>query len=202
MTLLPFEQYTNFIQMAVTLFFSNWVWLQARRTTRETAVHIFAAGLFSFFLGDLFWTAHLLVKGVAAAAFCPADVAWIGLFIWFFGAMRLLRPENAPRPWWVWALTALVPANYVVWVTGMQGDLLTNALWGIVMTLLMWQTACCLAGKEKRLRPFACCVLAFLLLELVLFLSWGAAYAILDLLVTVSVVAMSLTLIKGVRHDG
>lgn len=202
MKLLPFEQYTNLLQIAVLLFLSNWVWLQARRTERETTVHIFAAGLFSFFLGDLFWTAHLLVRGYAPGVFSPADVAWVGLFIWFFSAARPLCAPNARHPWWVWALPALVAANCIIWVAVLHGGLFTNALWGVVMTLLAWQLSCGLAEKNRRLRPFFLSVLVFLLVELGLFLAGGTLYAVLDLLVTACTVVMSVTLIRGTRHAG
>lgn len=202
MKLLPFEQITNLIQMLTLLLLSNWVWLQARRTDKETAVHIFAAGLFCFFLGDLFWTAHLLVKGYAPAMFSPADVAWIGQFLWLFAAVRLLCPGNTPRPWWVWVLPTLVVGNYIVWITVLECEPLSNALWSIAMALLAWQAGCGLAAGSGRLRLFFLCTIAYLFFELILFLSSGSLYAVLDLLVTACVAAMSVTLVRGARYAG
>lgn len=202
MTRLPFEQVTNLVQMLTLLFLSNWVWLQARRTDKETAVHIFAAGLFCFYLGDLFWTAHLLVKGYAPAVFSPADVAWIGQFLWLFAATRLLCPGNTPRPWWVRVLPTLVVGNYIVWITALECEPFSNALWCVVMALLAWQAGCGLAAGGRRLCPFFLCTLAYLILELTLFLSGGVLYAALDLLVTVCAAAMSVTLVRGARYAG
>ncbi|NLU24887.1 MAG: hypothetical protein GXW99_09345 [Clostridiales bacterium] len=202
MKLLPFEQVVNLIQMATLLFLSNWVWLEARRTQEETAVHIFAAGLFSFFLGDLFWTVHLLVKGCAPAVFSPADIAWIGQFVWLFSAVRSLCPKGTPHPWWIGVLPAAVLANYIVWITYMGCEPFTNALWCVAIMLFAWQTGCGLAAKGNRLHPFFVSATAYLLAELLLFLSGGVLYAVMDLLVTVCVVLMSITLLKGVRHAG
>jgi hypothetical protein len=202
MKLLPFEQITNLIQMAVLLFLSNWVWLKAHGTKNETAVHIFAAGLFSFFLGDLFWTVHLLVKGFAPAVFSPADVAWIGQFIWLFCAERLLTGEGARRPWWVWTLPVVVLANYLYWILALECEPITNGVWCVAMMLPMWQTGCGLASGNRQTRPFFMMALIYMAAELTLFLMGGTAYAVVDLLVTGCTVLMSITLLREVRHAG
>lgn len=202
MILFPFEQYSNIFQMTVLLFLSCWVWLQAKRSNYETAVRVFSAGLFCFFLGDVFWTAHLLVRGSAVAVFSPSDIAWIGMFVWLFASMVMLCNDSILRPWWVWALAAVVPVNYLIWVVVYEGDPIVNGMWGIVMTLLMWQIGCGIAANNTPLRPFFFSSLTFMLLELVLFLSSGTVYTVIDLLVTISIVVMSVTLVKGVRTNG
>ena len=199
MTGFSFELAVNVLQILLLAAAVCRLWLAAWDTTEWAAVRIFSAGLFCYFVGDVYWTVHLLLRGTDPAVFSPADMAYFCTCIWLAkGAQLLTHQGEKRRPRWVWAMLALPIGSYVLWITWYGCEPFGSLLLCASLSLLTFRAASGLALCEKRRRPFFAALLSFLLLILLLQLSWGRVYPFIDLAVTASVAVMSVLLLKGV----
>ena len=198
MTHLSLEAWVNLVQTIALIVFACVVWIKAWFGTERTAVRVFAAGLFCYFLGDVYWTVHLLLRGSTPAVFSPADIAYFCTMIWISKTAELLTPRIQHRPWWTWALLVIPIGSYIAWVTWYGCEPFGNLLWCATQILLIWRTSNGLAAANHQTRPFFAALMAFVLESQLLQLSWGRAYAFVDLLVTVCMAVMSVMLLKVV----
>ena len=92
------------------------------------------------FLGDVYWLAHLIIRGEPPAIFSACDVAYIGFLLMFNTALPGVGPQRLrQRPFAVW-MAVFTLMNVVAWMIW-TGAWFNNLLWGVPMLLLAAHSA-------------------------------------------------------------
>ena len=69
----------------------------------QTKRYVLAGAAACLFLGDVYWLAHLIIRGEPPAIFSACDVAYIGFLLMFNTALPGVGPQRLrQRPFAVW----------------------------------------------------------------------------------------------------
>ena len=202
------ENIGNMIQNAVLAVMVLYLLLQSRKVdkTSQRALYFMAGGLFCHLLGNIFWTLYLLIRNELSPQYVSAsDVAAIGGYLFYISVyiLCLHRRMEERKPWKLWIMPLFVLLNVVLWMV-FYGDYILNLLWGIPMIILAWYASygiwqSYLTG-QKELLPFYLATQAFLVVEMILFISQSRLYDIMNFGLTFVFVFMTVALERGVRR--
>lgn len=199
------EDICNIIQIILTAFLVFFLLLKSRRVKEKTILYFMAGGVFCEFLGNVFWTFyHLIYTNTYPAYVSACDAAWLGGYLFLTTILFLSRGEKIEQkhPWWTYLLSIIVIVSMLHWII-VTKNLFVNIVWGIVMLMLSWYDMEAIwyaqIKKEKRYNPFYFSIFFFLLVEICLFSSSGMVYSVMNVFLTVALLIMPLTLIKGVE---
>lgn len=204
MTVWPFEKFSNVVQCLALAPLCLWMALHGRKTRRPAVFYFIAGFFFCLFLGDLFWSLYIVLRGVAPNYFSASDVAWAGSLCFQIGTYRLLEKEKIRTPWLGWTLCFITAIDLAICIA-LYGHWASNLLWSAVLIPFsrdigtnLFQT---LQGEnESALRPFYLWTAAFWAVELGMSLSWGIVYVTLDFMLTVTFIMMAVSLVRGVER--
>jgi len=203
MNLWPLETTSNVTQMILLTVIVIWVWKVAGKTKEPVIARFFGLGMFTSFLGDLFWSIYILLFDEAPSGISPADIAWIGAYCFLIGFLQITA-RGKRRPRWLFVIILLIACDTAVWVSwaeGNIGSILNDVVYGAAMCVMSWYIFTNLSESEKTLRPFFIAAACYMVMELTLFTSWGRAYAYFDFMVTACLTAMAVTFIKAVSAE-
>lgn len=203
MKIWPLESISNVTQMAVLLVIVVWVWLFSGRTKEPTIARFFGLGAFTVFLGDLFWSVYILLFGEAPSGISPADIAWIGGYCFLIGFLQI-TVRGKHQPLWLFIMPLLVACDAGVWISwanGNFGSILNDIVYAIMLGVLSWFIFANLRSGSRAMRPFYFSAAFYLIMELTLFTSWGVMYAVFDFITTGSIIAMSVTFVRGITLE-
>ena len=201
MKLWPLETVSNVIQMLVLLALVILLWFRAGKTKNPTIVRFFTFGLFSYFMGDVFWSLYLMLMDKAPDGFSAADIAWLGSYCLLTGIMQMMGVKGRGNSWIVWLVTAFVAANAVSWNLLWSDNYLSNCLWGIVIVIFSWYATAGLCLTRGTMRPFYISLEVMLLIELIMFQSWGIVYTLMDFALTLNMVIMPVILLRCIERS-
>ena len=106
----------------------------------QTKRYVLAGAAACLFLGDVYWLAHLIIRGEPPAIFSACDVAYIGFLLMFNTALPGVDPQRLrQRPFAVW-MAVFTLMNVVAWMVW-TGAWFNNLLWGVPMLLLATHSA-------------------------------------------------------------
>lgn len=106
----------------------------------QTKRYVLAGAAACLFLGDVYWLAHLIIRGEPPAIFSACDVAYIGFLLMFNTALPGVDPQRLrQRPFAVW-MAVFTLMNVVAWMVW-TGAWFNNLLWGVPMLLLAAHSA-------------------------------------------------------------
>lgn len=106
----------------------------------QTKRYVLAGAAACLFLGDVYWLAHLIIRGEPPAIFSACDVAYIGFLLMFNTALPGVGPQRLrQRPFAVW-MAVFTLMNVVAWMIW-TGAWFNNLLWGVPMLLLAAHSA-------------------------------------------------------------
>ena len=200
MKLWPLESISNVTQMIALIVIAIWVWAVSGKTKEPVIARFFALGIFTVFLGDLFWSVYILLFGQSPSGISPADIAWIGGYCFLTGLLQItVRGKRRPR-WLVIApvIVACDAAVWLSWADGNFGSILNDIVYALVLGVMSWFVVANLIDDNEAMRPFSIATMVYLIMELCLFTSWGIMYAVFDLAVTLSMIVMAVTFVKGI----
>lgn len=107
----------------------------------QTKRYVLAGAAACLFLGDVYWLAHLIIRGEPPAIFSACDVAYIGFLLMFNTAL----PGRGSAAFASAALRGMdggfTLMNVVAWMVW-TGAWFNNLLWGVPMLLLAAHSAC------------------------------------------------------------
>ena len=78
MRLWPLETISNVVQMIVLMVVVIVVWVRADKTKSPDIARFFVLSIFTYWLGDAFWSLYIVLFDEAPSGISPADIAWIG----------------------------------------------------------------------------------------------------------------------------
>ena len=201
MTIWPLETISNVIQMLALLVLVVFLWFRADKTKRPMVVKFYTFGLFSYFMGDLFWALYQLLLNEAPDGFSASDLVWLGSFCIFTGIIQMRGVDKMKQPWWVWAVPAIVVANAVSWDLLWSDNYINNGLWGVVLTIYAWYIAAGFNSAGKAMKPYYISNATMLLVDLIMFQSWGIVYTIMNFVMTANMIVMPLLLLRCIERD-
>jgi len=189
--------------------------LAARRAMRNRESWFFQllAGAFGcYFLGDLYYTLHLLILGDYAVGFSAADLSYLGSYSFLLSIGLGLTGEwsnadkRAAKQYRRAALTApaVIILLHILYVY-LSGNPVNNALFCVPLAFLAYYTLLLFltGGKDKKnepsLRGYHWTVLLFLFVENMMFLTSSLGF---ELLFIVFDIMMSVTVLLMVRAAG
>jgi len=203
MRIWPLESISNMTQMFAALAIIIFVWAFSNRTKEPVIARFFALGTFTFFLGDLFWSLYILLFGEAPSGVSPADIGWIGGYCFLIGLMQTMS-RGKRRPRWLFVIPLIVAIDAGVWISwanGNVGSIISDVVYGIVISVMGWHIFANLAVNNKVMRPFFISAACYFIAEIALFTSWGDMYAVFDFSVTAAIIAMAVTFMKAIRAE-
>ena len=95
-------------------------------------------------------------------------------------------------------IVACDAAVWLSWADGNFGSILNDIVYALVLGVMSWFVVANLIDDNEALRPFSIATMVYLIMELCLFTSWGIMYAVFDLAVTLSMIVMAVTFVKGI----
>jgi len=203
MKIWPMEDVSNVTQMIVLICIFIYACRAAAGTKEPVIARFFALGIFTCLLGDVFWSLYILLFKEAPSGISPADIGWIGAYCFLIGFMQITS-RGKHRPKWLIIMPALVACDTAVWISWAQGNvgsIMNDVTYGIAFGVMFWYTFANIVATRGPLRPFFISTACYLLMEMVLFTSWGAAYAYFDLMVTACLIAMAVTFVRGISSE-
>lgn len=144
-----------------------WLIRRTVRLPRSPVRYAVSAGAVCIFLGDVYWLAHLLIRGGMPQMFSACDVAYVGM--WLILGAGLPRAENRADRWFFPAFmglfTALNAAGWMLWTGGWFSDL----IWALSMLMVAVRGAM-LVEVDVRSRMFRA---FFMLVVLLIAAEWA-----------------------------
>lgn len=118
------------------------VWLLCRviHTQGPLMLYALAGAAACLFLGDAYWLAHLIIRGVPPVIFSACDVAYIGFLLMVGTALSRVEPlrlSKAPFSVGMLVFSLLNIAAWMIWT----GEWFVNLLWAVPMLLLILHSA-------------------------------------------------------------
>ena len=179
----------------------------AIRNDGEWFFQLLAGAFGCYFLGDLFYTLHLLILSDYAVGFSVADLSYLGSYCFLLSISLGLTGEwtdsdkRVAKPYRRVALTAplIILLLHVAYVY-LAGNPVNNALFCILLSFLAYYTLLLflMSGKgtenEPSLRGYHGMVLFFLFVENMMFLisslGFGIPFLAFDIMMSVTVLLM------------
>lgn len=118
------------------------LWLRHRALARpdRPALWMLTAAAACLLLGDVYWLAHLIVRGGVPGIFSACDVAYIGFFLLLNAALpqaALRSPWTSPFAAGLLLFTLLNAVGWIVWTDAW----FANVVWALVLLALVWHAA-------------------------------------------------------------
>ena len=98
-------------------------------------LYVLAGAAACLFLGDVYWLAHLIIRGEPPTIFSACDVAYIGFLLMFNAALPRVEPRRSLRHPFTLCMAAFALLNAAAWMVW-TGVWFNNLLWGIPMLVL------------------------------------------------------------------
>ncbi len=132
----------NIVQIAVLLTVAAGAFLSLGKSARPMSMAFFALGMTTYLVSDIYWIAHLLLKGGSRLPFTAADMGDFGLFLLLASASKAVFEGDSSRPPFV--LTVAVSlfglSNIALW-TAWNGEWIRNLIGGIALGYYYWRVA-------------------------------------------------------------
>ncbi len=117
-----------------------WLFFRAVHGAERSALYVLAGAAACLFLGDVYWLAHLIIRGEPPTIFSACDVAYIGFLLMFNAALPRVEPRHSLRRPFTLCMAAFALFNAAAWMVW-TGVWLNNLLWGIPMLVLALHSA-------------------------------------------------------------
>ena len=158
-----------------------WLFFRAVHGAERSALYVLAGAAACLFLGDVYWLAHLIIRGEPPTIFSACDVAYIGFLLMFNAALPRVAPRRLREHPFAICMAVFVLLNVAAWMVW-TGAWFNDLLWGVPMAVVVVHSAMLV---EKSLSPAGRnglgILLALLSVSEVAVLA-GLAHPLLDLL--------------------
>lgn len=201
----------NVIQLTGLVTLVLYLLLQSRKVSNQyrSALYFMAGGYFCQVLGLVFWTLFQIIQSrMYPKYFSAYDVCSVGGFLFFISIYSVCLHQKIEgmilwKTWKLWVLPMIVFLNMVAWMF-IDHNYVINFLWGICMiALALYASYGILQTKrtgQKALLPYYRSTVAFLIVDLILFVSPSVMYLIMDFMLTITLAVMAITLVRGVKQ--
>lgn len=129
------EEASNLIQMTVAMTSFLVIVLRSSRKKEQIISFLAAAGYFCGFLGNVFWSVFLIMKGYTPSYFSACDIAWLGGFLFFAAAQRMINHDGKVICFSSVIFAMVIIINTASWIFA-GGRVAVNIIWGAALIVL------------------------------------------------------------------